>query len=526
MKSPRAYIHGKRFSSADQALTVAIIGFFVLCFFPYIQQLEFVWSIDSIFKTEANRPEIISLLLGIQVALLSGIALGSFYIFQISKNRCYYYFFLCWLAHSIYKIFGFLKIGADDSAVPIIAMAADLPLLLSGFEAKKRTPMKCLLVMPGFLAVVAIFQSGWIEPSLSRRVIFIIGGLQPLIILIWLAFKNYAVNVFGIRSNLKLWFSAVFVAIAIVQLPHMYFTSLRNVGPDVQTQVSWMMFSVLIFITILVIFFITARDQLGGIKKEKDQALEKLIVKGEFENLGYLASSIEHEIRNPLSSLKRVIEELKEKFRNENDELPDQFANLEKQSDRISTAADVINVLRKEKDEFSDELQPEKVIDRINTAIKHVKKEIPQISDEMFIEVHERTKNLHILAYADYIEMAFINLLKNSFEASRRAKRQTIKVFIELSLDESSNRVKVEFRDTGPGFIPADLSKLTSAQYTKKEKSTTKANRGIGLFVCEKVVNLHDGEIEFSNHGESGAVVLMRFPRYFSKKEMKIHNSD
>ncbi|MCD4664746.1 MAG: PAS domain-containing sensor histidine kinase, partial [Bacteroidales bacterium] len=50
--------------------------------------------------------------------------------------------------------------------------------------------------------------------------------------------------------------------------------------------------------------------------------------------------------------------------------------------------------------------------------------------------------------------------------------------------------VQIDFSDTGTGIDEGCLEKIFQPFYSKKEKST-----GMGLPICERIVNNHDGEI-------------------------------
>src|SRR5207244_3447685 len=108
---------------------------------------------------------------------------------------------------------------------------------------------------------------------------------------------------------------------------------------------------------------------------------------------------------------------------------------------------------------------------------------------------------------------------KNSIEAINRGGKSG-EITIEMSLKQRDT-VVITIRDNGDGFIAEDMPMLTDPGYTKKEKSATKSNRGLGLFVCERIVKLHEGDIFFSNNEKGGAIVRLEFARYISKKMQK-----
>jgi two-component system C4-dicarboxylate transport sensor histidine kinase DctB len=261
----------------------------------------------------------------------------------------------------------------------------------------------------------------------------------------------------------------------------------------------------------LFIVFLFIKDALTGLRSAKEQ----LKIKGEFEELGFFAASIEHELRNPLQVIGDEVDYLKGKTQS-NPELQSRFAILERQITRMSVAADIINVLRSKREDIVRKMKPVLVLNHVNQAIKYVKKELSQQSANIFFTVEERTNQLFVEADPSLLEQCFVNLLKNSVEALNRSKKSG-EIVIELFLRDKGVAA-INFRDNGTGFVVEDIPKLIDPTYTKKPVSTVKSNRGLGLFVCDRIVQLHGGQISFSNHKNGGAIVMLEFPRYITKK--------
>jgi two-component system sensor histidine kinase QseC len=133
--------------------------------------------------------------------------------------------------------------------------------------------------------------------------------------------------------------------------------------------------------------------------------------------------------------------------------------------------------------------------------------------------VVDHSNHASIDADPELFEQCLVNIFKNSFEAIKRAAR-TGKIVIEISLHDNQT-VAISVRDNGDGFDEADISLLTDPGYTKKAKSSTKSNRGLGLFVCSKIVELHEGKLAFANLNTGGAEVIVQFTRHISKRRHK-----
>ena len=98
------------------------------------------------------------------------------------------------------------------------------------------------------------------------------------------------------------------------------------------------------------------------------------------------------------------------------------------------------------------------------------------------------------------------------------------------------NRVRVSIIDTGPGFIdhdgkklpPEKLKEMISATYSTKPVDVTRPNRGIGLFVCHRIIRMHRGTLEFINVEGGGAQINITLDRHFThtmKKQERLENT-
>lgn len=80
-------------------------------------------------------------------------------------------------------------------------------------------------------------------------------------------------------------------------------------------------------------------------------------------------------------------------------------------------------------------------------------------------------------------------------------------VAITAGLSEDRMPVEISVHDSGPGFRPDDLDRLTRPLFSRKPGGS-----GLGLAVAERIVQLHGGRIEFGASPRGGARVTLRLP--------------
>jgi signal transduction histidine kinase len=101
------------------------------------------------------------------------------------------------------------------------------------------------------------------------------------------------------------------------------------------------------------------------------------------------------------------------------------------------------------------------------------------------------------------LRQVFLNILDNAAKHGGEGKR------IEASIQMENEEIVVRIRDYGPG-IPEDELPLVKKKFYKG--SSKARGSGIGLAVCDEIVELHGGTLDLENAPGGGTVVTVRLP--------------
>ena len=101
------------------------------------------------------------------------------------------------------------------------------------------------------------------------------------------------------------------------------------------------------------------------------------------------------------------------------------------------------------------------------------------------------------------MRQVFLNILDNAAKHGGEGKR------IEASIHDEDGEVVVRIRDFGPG-IPADELPLVKKKFYKG--SSKVRGSGIGLAVCDEIVQFHGGTLDLENAPGGGTLVTVRLP--------------
>jgi signal transduction histidine kinase len=101
------------------------------------------------------------------------------------------------------------------------------------------------------------------------------------------------------------------------------------------------------------------------------------------------------------------------------------------------------------------------------------------------------------------LRQVFLNILDNAAKHGGEGKR------IDASIHQEGESVVVRIRDYGPG-IPEDEIPLVKHKFYKG--SSKARGSGIGLAVCEEIVQMHDGTLTLENAEGGGTLVTVTLP--------------
>ena len=221
---------------------------------------------------------------------------------------------------------------------------------------------------------------------------------------------------------------------------------------------------------------------------------DKLIINERYEAWGNLARKLAHEIKNPLTPIQLSIDRIKEKYikqvdKNEKDNFEE---NLKIINNQIKQIGNLVN-------EFSDFARMPKPVLKKNDLIKIIHENIKLLSEiDPSIKINLDNKKPSILLECDkeQISRVIFNLIKNSIESIQQKAENTSNFdkIITIEIFERNNQIYIIIKDSGLGFenIKNNIKDILNPYFTTKKNGT-----GLGLSIVNKIINDHNGEINF-----------------------------
>lgn len=246
--------------------------------------------------------------------------------------------------------------------------------------------------------------------------------------------------------------------------------------------------------------------------------------------LGYMASSVAHELSNPLTTIAHSMElilafwphsdpsaEL-ECFLADHARPPEDGPEAEVRKDLELVLAEaqraggiLANLLAFARDQ-KPEWRPVSMVDVVQRAITLTRHHLNQRSVDICSSVlnprFTRPEWCWVMGDAGHLQQALINLIINA-EQAIRSIRDTGAIKVHLRY-ENETHVRIIVEDDGPGVPPELHRTIFEAFYTTKKKGE---GTGLGLSIAAGIVSRHGGQLEVRDRDTSGAAFSMVLPR-------------
>jgi signal transduction histidine kinase len=254
-----------------------------------------------------------------------------------------------------------------------------------------------------------------------------------------------------------------------------------------------------------------ANDKIITRKKlqEYTENLEKLIrEKSELQDhlsaLGLMIGSISHGIKGLLTGLDGGLYLLDSGIKNENqDQTKEGWEIVQLMSDRIRKMVQDILLYAKER-----ELKKEKV-DVIDFAKEVALIVEPKIISEEISFVCDLNASFGTFEIdTGYVSSALVNILENAVDAcTKDTSKNDHKIFFSVKRDPKN--IIFLIRDNGIGMDMETREKAFSLFYSSKGRKGT----GLGLFIANKIIGQHGGEILIDAVEGKGATFMVKIPK-------------
>ena len=243
-------------------------------------------------------------------------------------------------------------------------------------------------------------------------------------------------------------------------------------------------------------------DEIGELANALQDMTDSLWTRMDLEE--QFSADVAHEIKNPLTSIKSAIEtavkiddpnqrkilmKIIMEDVNRLDRLINDISELSRVDAELSKANFLEVNLTKTLESF-EQLYNQTVSDKSSTLL---------------ITLHKQD-SFFVMGIEDRLVQVLRNLVENAQSFS--PPHGTIRVTVH----KIDNKVQIIVEDNGPGIAPESLDRIFQRFYQDRQRKEEFGNHsGLGLNICEQIVELHNGKIWAENVAQNNKILGARF---------------
>ena len=211
--------------------------------------------------------------------------------------------------------------------------------------------------------------------------------------------------------------------------------------------------------------------------------------------LGRFASSVAHELRNPLTGIATGVQYLSRGFP-EGDERHESVSFVLREVVRLNQIIQDLFTASRPRELRLEPVSIRGVVERALRGLNPTPQEAG-----VTIDLEDADRWPGIVADSDQLLQVFLNLIQNAVQATPTGGRIAVRVQPE------GPGVAIEVEDTGSGIRPDDLPRVFDPFFTTRARGT-----GLGLFVTHSIVQRHRGSIEVRSEVGKGTLFRVQLP--------------
>ena len=216
--------------------------------------------------------------------------------------------------------------------------------------------------------------------------------------------------------------------------------------------------------------------------------------------LGQLAAGLAHELRNPLTSMKILVQSALSQERGQLD-----GADLDVLDDEITRLEQLLQTFL----DFARPPEPAKRETSLTELVRHTVELMSRQAQSRGVTLHfePSTQEITLAADAPQLRQVLLNLLLNAIDAANGQGHVEVELHQRPQSGSPPSEVLIVVRDDGEGLPAQNREHLFEPFF-----STKSTGIGLGLAICQRIVEAHGGRISAREGVPRGAVFDVVLP--------------
>mgnify|MGYP001024979812 FL=1 len=235
--------------------------------------------------------------------------------------------------------------------------------------------------------------------------------------------------------------------------------------------------------------------------QELKQTQQELIHSAKLATLGQLATSVTHEINQPLTAIMALTENAEQWLaRAQPDKAQEKLIQIKTLAHKMGLITSHLKTFGRKTDAKNEWICPQEALDNALSLLQSRIKE--EGVETMVVDM----SSIQVLANGVRLEQVFINLLTNSLDAMKESPCKRISICFENGSPENVKQISIYVSDTGSGIDSQHLHHLFDPFFSTKDIGV---GLGLGLTISYSIIKTMGGDLSAKNSA-NGAVFAVQ----------------
>jgi two-component system, NtrC family, sensor histidine kinase HydH len=242
-------------------------------------------------------------------------------------------------------------------------------------------------------------------------------------------------------------------------------------------------------------------NRIGVTVQRLHESQQKILRTEQLAALSQMAAGLAHEIRNPLTAMRSLVQMAR--LQGGGGAALDQrdIEVLDTEIERLNELVQTFLDFARPPKLMSSRVSISEIVQRTLHLTKHRAER-----QGVLVEVEAPTQDLSINADPQQMQQVVLNLVLNAIDVQPDGGRVWIRVK-RIDATDGLPQVAIMVEDDGPGIPAAVIDRIFEPFFSTKETGT-----GIGLAICRRIVEDHQGTIAAKNQQQGGALLTVLLP--------------
>jgi PAS domain S-box-containing protein len=246
---------------------------------------------------------------------------------------------------------------------------------------------------------------------------------------------------------------------------------------------------------------ITLRKTTEDLARQQE---ERMQFTSRLTTMGEMASSLAHELNQPLSAISNYCMGIAKRLSGTNNPLSSELLPaLQKASDQAHRAGTIIQRIRGFVKRSEPQSKPSNIADIVADSVGLVEFEANRHRLKIVSEVAGNLPAVELDPVL--IQQVLVNLLKNSLDSLRevyplssRWSAPPVRITADLETSTFPSMLRIQVTDAGAGIAESVISRMFEPFFSTKEDGM-----GMGLNICRSIIESHHGRLWAKNHTDT-----------------------